>query len=224
MTENRKKPRRGRPPRETETRTAPTMVFRPSPDTRELIIDAAGKADQSLSAEIDRRLRQSFWEKERHKAERDRAFGGQHNFTLGFLLARVAAGVEHNCGSSWKENALVWREVATAIVALLQLMHGFHGGSFENPISLDGRPNPQWDVHHHSASSQNSDTSIKDPHWFHVFRLVDLMLSSDVPLIWPLVDTIKTAHGDFRDDYMPTAEALKRLYANTGETQTPVSG
>lgn len=209
-------PRRGRPRREGSTPTLQTLAFRPAPDTRKLVEEGAQSSGLSLSAEIDRRLRQAYWDKGRHRSECERAFGGQHNFTLAFLLARVATGVEHACGASWRENSLVWREVATALVALLQLMRGLGGGTVALPVRVDGRPNPAWDVENQSRSARQADaTTSGDPHWFRVLHVVNTILSTAVPPHWPLVDTIKTSHGDFRDDMIPAADELKRLYAQT---------
>lgn len=214
--------RRGRPRRDADARTLPTLSFRAAPETRALVEQAAEKAGHSLSAEIDRRLQQSFWDKDRHQAGRERVFGGRHNFNLAFLLARVATGVEHSCGASWPDDPRVWREVATAIVAVLQLMRGLKGGEFDRPLRDDGMPDPRWDVAHLSATGHRGVGN--DPHWVHALRLIDVILSNKVPLHWPLVATIKRAHDDSRDEIMPTPEELRDLYARTGLQSEPIRG
>ena len=208
--------RRGRPPREEE-RTLPTLAFRPALETRKLIEAGAKEAGHSLSAEIDRRLRQAYWDKERQRIERDRVFGGAHNFTLAFLLARVATGVEHSCGASWQEDRLVWSEVATAIVALLQLMRGFEGASVELPLTA-GFANKRWDAPTHSRRRGPTNTPSAEAHWMYILRIVDLVLGKSVELHWPLVDQIKRRHDDYRDEFMPPPEYVRRVYGEVGRT------
>ena len=193
------------------------MAFRPALETRKLIEAGAKAAGHSLSAEIDRRLRQAYWDKGRQRAERDRVFGGDHNFTLAFLLARVATGVEHSCGASWQEDRLVWSEVATAIVAMLQLMRGFEGATVELPVAA-GFANRRWDAPTHSRLRGPTDTPSGEPHWMYILRIVDLTLRSSVELHWPLVDQIKRRHDDYRDEFMPPTEDMRRVYGLVGMT------
>src|SRR5262245_51762661 len=104
-----KRRRRGRPRKEPGEGRLDTLAFRPSPDTRKLIEESAKASGHSLSAEIDRRLQQAYWNKDRLRSEAVRNFGGEHNFALGFLLARLATGVEHWHGSTWQGNGPLWR-------------------------------------------------------------------------------------------------------------------
>jgi len=209
--------RRGRPQRQASSKTLPTLSFRAAPETRALLEAAAAEAGRSLSAEIDRRLQQAFWDHDRYRAERDRAFGGNHNYVLGFVLARVAAGVEHSCGHAWADNHLVWREVSTAVVAMLQLLRGFCGGSVELPLSNNRCPNPKWVVDNYSKHCRQQDPAkTEELCWVHVLRVLDAVLSNDVPMYWPLVDEIRQSHDDFRGEFVPRLDELRALYRQTG--------
>lgn len=204
--------RRGRPRRDSEAPTLAPLAFRPAPDTRALLERAAAEAGHSLSAEVDRRLRQAYWTRDQYRDERERYFGGAHNYVLAFLLARVATGVEHKCGASWQHDPAVWREVGTALFAMIQMMGGAKSGSAHLPMTPAGRPNRAW------RQLQFVEGKNAIPAWWHVVSLVDLVLSKDVQLFWPLVDTLKTEPSEVRDDVMPNSEELRRLYKRSGTT------
>lgn len=96
-----------------------SISFRPSLDTRELIEDSAGATGQSLSSEVDQRLREAYWDTERRFDALETIFGGSKNLALGFLIARLATGLENQRQCRWSENDEVIEQLAYSIVELL---------------------------------------------------------------------------------------------------------
>jgi hypothetical protein len=199
---------RGRPRRIPGSKTLSALGFRPSPDTRARLVAAATAAGHSLSAEVDRRLQFSFWSETERQRQRDDAYGGAHNRTLGFVVARIAAAVEHECGNTWRSDAKVLAEVATAIVFLLQKMQAFEGSTMPLPMKHDQLNfDDRWD-----ACTVSREQSNADPPWWFVTG----MLASNVRLgrfAWPLVAVMREhEHLHRATDELPPTEMLRSLF------------
>lgn len=113
-----------------------SISFRPSPDTRELIENSAQAAGQSLSSEVDQRLREAYWDGERRLEALETIFGGSKNLALGFLVSRIATGLENQRQLTWAEDDDALEQLVCAIVDLLH--HLEHGRLSSELLALVG--------------------------------------------------------------------------------------
>lgn len=193
----------------SEKKKGGPLVFRPTPDLREKLAAAATTSEQSLTAEIERRLEQSFWREGELQEVRDEAAGGAHNRALAFLLQRVAVGIEHGCGRSWRDDPKVLAEVATGIVSLLQMMGAFKGATM--PLPLTGEHltevDLRWDV---PIASRSNDGD--GPTWW----LIAGLIKSNVEVgsfRWPLTPAMSPgpAKAHARSE-TPPLEVLQTVF------------
>lgn len=96
-----------------------SVSFRPSADTRELVEDAAKTSGQSLSAEVDQRLREAYWDGERKQEALEVIFGGKRNLALGFLVSRIATGLENQRQARWYEDSTSLEQLSFALLLVL---------------------------------------------------------------------------------------------------------
>lgn len=187
------------------------MAFRPSAETRALIEQAAVAADHSIATEIDRRLMLSFWKEDALRSTQHAAFGGEHNLALAFLIARLAVAVEHECKMKWTDDESVWREVASAIVAFLQLFSGFEGGTAPLPIHAGGgHANPAWDVDTYSRRKGDLDKPI--------YGMMPLLLAAAVNGgSWPLTAVFGEEHESISGS-VPTLKIMRELFGVRGQS------
>ncbi len=116
----------GRPPLPPGERRRASMGFRPTPDIRRELEQAAFANGRSLSQEIEARLEISF-AVEQTRAE---AFGGDATYAVTKALAAAADAVSQKAKRSWLENAGVYREAEKAIFLLLDAFRPGKKGSF----------------------------------------------------------------------------------------------
>ncbi|RTL71480.1 MAG: Arc family DNA-binding protein [Hyphomicrobiales bacterium] len=184
------------------------LAFRPPPDLKKRLVEAAEANGRTVSSEIERRLEHSLWREGEPQDIANEAAGGAHNRALAFLIQRVAVGVEHECGRSWKDDPKVFAEVATSIVFLLQSMGAFHGATM--PLPMKGKHltdfDPLWHVPMHSLNDAPDG-----PVWLFVAGL----LKSQVEvgnLAWPLTPAMKPggAKAQARSE-MPPLDVLQTI-------------
>ncbi len=110
--------KKGRPPLAPEKRRGASLGFRPTPEIRAKLEEAAAVADRSLSQEIESRLERSF-EREESLYE---AFGGRRSFTLGKVIANVASLIESSSGKNWRSHRQTFEEVRSAVMKVLEAL------------------------------------------------------------------------------------------------------
>lgn len=91
-----KQKKMGRPKISASEKRLPSMGFRPTPDLRQKLEEAAAKSGMSLTQVIEDRLRRSF--------EEEDAIGGAELYALFRLLAACASLVEARTEKSWSSD------------------------------------------------------------------------------------------------------------------------
>lgn len=203
--------RRGRPRLPVSKKKQESLSFRPTVDTRAKLEAAAEAEGHSLSAEVERRLTLSFVSEPDRKEALHLAFGGPHNYALGFLVARVACAVEHCLGRQWGSDNDTLRGVGTALIALLQRMRAIAPedqlhcplvpGSESGHLALSAC-NKKW-------GDQHLDQFGLRP-WFVAISSIEKDLKGGV-VAWPLTGGAVAAASDPRAFGVPAADALQRL-------------
>lgn len=205
------KPSRGRPRLQPEDKKQSSLAFRPAANTRRQLEEAAEKEGHSLSAEVERRLTLSFLQEPQLETALKKAFGGGHNYVLGFLFARVACGVEHAQGYRWDSSAATLRAVGTAIIALLQRMQAIAPSDQRHcPLLPDthaheigqGLANPKWE------DQQVGQLGL--PSWLLTLWSIERELRSGI-IAWPLTGDGLAQEGEPKAFGVPNADELQQM-------------
>ncbi len=106
MAKKPKKPKMGRPPLAPGKRRGASMGFRPTPEVREKIEEAAKAKGRSMSQEVEHRLEQSF--------EGEKALGGRQFRAMFSLFGNAAVLIEQQTGKSCFEDWNTWVAVQEA--------------------------------------------------------------------------------------------------------------
>ena len=109
------KKERGRPPLPPGEKKLDAMGFRPTPEVRAKLEEAAKENGRSLSREIESRLEQSF-SNEEAKYE---TFGGKHTYSLMRLLGSAVSLVETGTGKKWRDDRATYRQAKATIDKIL---------------------------------------------------------------------------------------------------------
>ena len=108
------KPRMGRPPLPPGKRRGASMGFRPTPEIREKLEEAANANGRSMSQEVEHRLEQSF--------EGDEALGGRQFRAMFSLFGNAAVLIEQQTGKAHFED---WYTYVAVRNAWQHLIAGF---------------------------------------------------------------------------------------------------
>jgi hypothetical protein len=110
--------RRGRPPKDDETRKSAQLSVRIPAALRERLDAARRKSetDRSLSQEIEMRLRLSF---EMDARIQDR-FGGPTNYWLFHTMASLVRIIENQTGRRWWEDPYTFQQVKSCVEAIFR--------------------------------------------------------------------------------------------------------
>ncbi len=95
-----KRPKMGRPPLPVSERKLPSMAFRPTPDVRRKLEEAAAESGRSMSQEMQSRLEHSLQDQD----AREREMGGRELLALFRMLGAVAEVIEERTGKKWSED------------------------------------------------------------------------------------------------------------------------
>jgi hypothetical protein len=98
-----RKPRGQGPAQHFNTRIAP--------EVRHRLVQAAKRNDQTLSSEIERRLRESLEVEER--------WGGDHHYALARLVTNAAQRIERSAGKRWLDDAFVAQALRAVVLIIL---------------------------------------------------------------------------------------------------------
>jgi len=100
MSETIKRSKMGRPPLPPGERRGASMGFRPTPEIRAKLEQAAHENGRSMSQEVEARLEASFLDEE----ARNREMGGKELRALFRLLGAAAEIIEARTGKNWSED------------------------------------------------------------------------------------------------------------------------
>lgn len=106
----------GRPLLPPEKRRGASMGFRPTPNIRVRLEEAAAINNRSLSGEIEARLEGSFDREEQFY----QALGGRHNVALVQILGSSVALVEAARGTKWTEDLDTSKAVLRSVPIILE--------------------------------------------------------------------------------------------------------
>ena len=112
MPETTKK-RLGRPPLPPANKRGHTMGFKPTPDIRRRLQDAAAANDRSVSKEIETRLERSFADEEARYDD----FGGRGGYEIFRVIGSAASALGKMVGKTkWWQEPRVFDEIANRAI------------------------------------------------------------------------------------------------------------
>ena len=121
-TANAKTKPKTRATRNRQSLTTEAVSFRPTARVRRCIDEGAKRSNRTVSGEINYLVERALEIEDRVIEDFRRAFGGASAYTLGYLAARAAAGVEGECGVDWTSDATARSEVALALRRLADVI------------------------------------------------------------------------------------------------------
>lgn len=106
------KKRMGRPPLPPDKKRGQTVGFKPTPEVRQKLQEAAAANDRSVSKEIETRLERTFGDDER--------FGGIATYRLMQIFGLAKQLIEDQTGKRFETDPGTYDEVTEAWVAILE--------------------------------------------------------------------------------------------------------
>ncbi len=171
---------------------AKPRMFRASPDVDAILDAEVEKSGRTQSAIIDEGLRRAFWQEQKYEEALERNFGGRDNFAMGFLVARIVTGIEHDMKATVRDSGAVREQVAMALRMLA-----------DSVAPAVGTP-----------KNKRPDLFVDTPSMRIVVEIKG-NLSEGHNMCWPLTDTVDgtNSHARPRPPLRPSLDELRDVFS-----------
>jgi len=187
---NNTKKKIGRPTLDAEGPRGAKIAFRPKKSVREYLERQVAEGESiSIGTAINEAIERARMSEEEAWQQLNRAFGGAHNFALGWLVARIAVGVEHQRQRHWEKDGETFFQVGLAIA---QVIRDLTQGAIWAELSKSNHPD-------------ENDDSLQA--WIRIVEGVRKNLSNPQHPWWPI------GNAELEENIIRPTEALERLSA-----------
>jgi hypothetical protein len=172
------------------------------------VAEHAELAGHTLSSEIDESLRRTYWRERAYAEAQERLFGSVHALALGYLLARIVTGIEHDMQTSVHNSDEVRTEVEDGSTFVLAAVMARWRG-IDGPDPLGAAP----------SEPVLRETGELRPWQRVVLAVHDNLTSDGDELWWPLSARAQRGKRVTDPPLSPTIAVLRELWpCNLGAT------